>query len=256
MCAPVFEERKASHRPLVELARAAADAGVTVLRFDYRGCGDSGGVFADYAPNDWLRDIRQACRFLKQHTGTLPLNLFGLRLGASLALDAAAHDPGISGVVLWQPVVKGRDYLQDELRKTLMKQLLTFGGTRVTREYLINKLESGYTVDFDGYSLTPRMYQELGGINLISAAKGLQQPTFIAEFTASGDTTVPVSSLVKVLREMDRDVACVPLKHQPFWNLLGYVDCSGPAEQTMQWMGTRGWASKSVAAETMERSLP
>jgi predicted alpha/beta hydrolase len=40
---PLFEERKSSYAPLRRLARLLADAGHAVLRFDYRGSGESGG---------------------------------------------------------------------------------------------------------------------------------------------------------------------------------------------------------------------
>lgn len=69
--------RVGAHRQYVILARALADNGVPVLRFDYRGMGDSSGVFSGF--EDCSEDIRAAVDALLEHcSGLDEVVLWGL----------------------------------------------------------------------------------------------------------------------------------------------------------------------------------
>ena len=84
LCHPFAEEKKCAHRTMVEAARAIAEAGIAVLRFDHRGCGDSPGSFGACDVHDWRADIRGALECAARETGATA-GLLGLRLGATLA---------------------------------------------------------------------------------------------------------------------------------------------------------------------------
>jgi alpha/beta superfamily hydrolase len=49
-----------THLALGELSLALAEKGQHVLRFDYRGIGDSFGELCDVTASDWLEDIALA----------------------------------------------------------------------------------------------------------------------------------------------------------------------------------------------------
>ena len=97
--------RVGSHRQFVLLARALSAAGFPVLRFDYRGMGDSSGAFAGFEDVD--PDIRAAvdCLF-----GAVPdledVVLWGLCDGASAAAFYAAQDPRVGGLIILNPWVR------------------------------------------------------------------------------------------------------------------------------------------------------
>lgn len=97
--------RVGSHRQFVLLARHLAAAGIPVLRFDYRGMGDSGG-----APRPFEvvgADIGAALDALGR---ALPLVrrvvIWGLCDAASAACLYAPQDPRVSGLVLLNPWVR------------------------------------------------------------------------------------------------------------------------------------------------------
>ena len=99
--------RVGSHRQFVMLARAMAAAGYPVLRFDYRGMGDSTGTPRDFT--DVTDDISAAITSIQ---GQLPsvkhIVLWGLCDGASAALLYwnETRDSRVSGLCLLNPWVR------------------------------------------------------------------------------------------------------------------------------------------------------
>jgi exosortase A-associated hydrolase 1 len=126
--------RVGSHRQFVLLARALATAGTPVLRFDYRGLGDSPGEARDFTAIDL--DIRAAIDTLVAHTGVQRVVLWGLCDAASAALMVAPLDARISGLVLLNPWVHTEAaeaqvrlkhyYLQRLFSRALWRKLLRF----------------------------------------------------------------------------------------------------------------------------------
>ena len=97
--------RAGSHRQFVLLARALAESGIPVLRFDYRGMGDSAG-----APRGFERvsaDLRATVDyFMAAVPGLSGVVLWGLCDGASAAAFYAQHDPRVCGLVLLNPWIR------------------------------------------------------------------------------------------------------------------------------------------------------
>jgi exosortase A-associated hydrolase 1 len=94
--------RVGSHRQFVLLARDLRERGVAVMRFDYRGLGDSSGAprtFEDIGP-----DVRAAVdEFFRLVPGLRRVVLWGLCDAASAALFYAGGDTRVAGLVLLNP---------------------------------------------------------------------------------------------------------------------------------------------------------
>ncbi len=75
-------------KSLVRLARALAERGVAVLRFDFTGIGESGGAFDETTFTTNLGDIAAAAGWLRAHYGA-PEILIGHSLGGTASLAAA-----------------------------------------------------------------------------------------------------------------------------------------------------------------------
>lgn len=113
LCQPFGSESLRSHRALRETAQRLARAGFHALRFDYYGCGDSGGDFEEVDVEQWVADVGDAVEEAKAVSARETVALLGLRLGAALALRASAARPDVRHLVQWEPVVRGQAHLEE-----------------------------------------------------------------------------------------------------------------------------------------------
>jgi alpha-beta hydrolase superfamily lysophospholipase len=114
ICTPFGHEAICAHRSVRVFAAAAAAAGLPALRFDYAGTGDSGELHADADQIErWTQDVVAAAAELARRTGVRRVCLMGFRLGALLAVLAAARSSLVDSVALIAPVISGRSYVRE-----------------------------------------------------------------------------------------------------------------------------------------------
>ena len=236
MCHPLFEERKSAHRIMVDAARALAAAGCVVLRFDYRGCGDSTGDFAAFSCADWREDIVQACRCLTDNTRVKRLGLLGLRLGASLAFEVGSTLDTVDFAVLWEPILNGRRHFDHELRRKVVREMVTFGQSRVTRATLLKDLEDGKPIDLDGFAVTPRLFAELGAVDLSKLPQRVARKTLLVQVAPTGAAPRELQGFKDAILSAGAAVDLVSVEEDPFWNLVGLVECPKLIEKTEEWI--------------------
>lgn len=119
--------RAGSHRQFKLLADRLAEHGFATLRFDHRGCGDSGGKPREFTELD--DDIDAAIDFLSTSMPTIDeVVLWGLCDAASAILLRAARrpsDPRIGGIVLLNPWVRSEATLaRTHLKRYYVAKLL------------------------------------------------------------------------------------------------------------------------------------
>ena len=114
--------RAGSHRQFVLLSRALAVAGYAVLRFDYRGMGDSLGAPRDFEAVS--QDIAAAIDAMHLRIPSMKqITLWGLCDGASAALLYCheRQDPRVAGLTLLNPWVRS----EASLARTQVKHYYT-----------------------------------------------------------------------------------------------------------------------------------
>jgi alpha-beta hydrolase superfamily lysophospholipase len=172
VCHPFGEEKKSAHRHFVELCRLLAGSGVASIRFDFTGCGDSDGGLRDATVERWTEDTRNALDACEGLAPGAPRFLLGLRLGAAVAALAVRDRPDVRGLALWQPIVDAKRAFAADLRRTLIKQMMTDGASKTTREALLAQLERGEgEIDLDGFPFTGALYREIAAIDLCVQAE-------------------------------------------------------------------------------------
>jgi hypothetical protein len=96
--------RVGASRLYVQMARRLADAGVSSLRFDFSGIGDS-EARRDTLPfvKSAVVETREAMDYLERVTGSRSFDLIGLCSGADMAFEVALVDPRVVGLVKLDP---------------------------------------------------------------------------------------------------------------------------------------------------------
>jgi uncharacterized protein len=116
LCAPFGQEYMRGHRAFRQLSLMLAKAGFHVFRFDYRGSGDSWGDGDRFSFAGAVDDAVQAAEELSDMADLAQVAFVGVRLGGSIAAEAAARVHDSSHLVLWDPILNGDAYLR-ELRQ-------------------------------------------------------------------------------------------------------------------------------------------
>lgn len=112
ICYPIGDEYLLVHRTLAQLAIKLAGLGVSTLRFDYHGTGDSPGTGGVGSLDELAGDVAVAAREPRLRDRGRAFGILGARLGAALALRFAEPEAPADFMVLWDPVVRGRDYVE------------------------------------------------------------------------------------------------------------------------------------------------
>jgi alpha-beta hydrolase superfamily lysophospholipase len=151
-CPPLGHEYMSAHRSVRHLADALARAGIPNVRFDYHGTGDSAGNDED--PDRvaaWSTSVHDALAAARSLSGCSRVGLIGVRLGATIAVSAAA-DVDVPLLALWAPCVRGKAYARE------MKALHLTGANR--------DVSSGSHIEPGGFVMTEQTQRDISCLNL------------------------------------------------------------------------------------------
>jgi len=228
---PFAEEMHKSRRMAALQARQLAAEGYAVLQLDLTGCGDSSGDFGDATWGGWLDDARCAYTWLSEKNN-VPIALWGLRTGASLAVQLANSLSGIDRLLLWQPVINGEQYLNQFLRIKLASEMLSAGQAQSGAKGLREKLGAGEGVEVGGNMLSATMAHELARIDL-SATPPPCPVNWIEVGAEQGDFTTPAGRRsVESWRAASVDVQTLTVKGEPFWVSQEITECPNLIQAT------------------------
>ncbi|HYF50549.1 MAG TPA: alpha/beta hydrolase [Planctomycetota bacterium] len=220
ICPSLFEERKSAYAPLRRLALRLQAAGHSVLRFDYRGSGESGGQGAVRRWQHLREDVAVARKTLAKLAGRRDSILLGLRLGATLALQETQRVGGESVIAL-APIVKGAAQVRLwKMRSKIRAELTEGSGQGKSRE-------GGGTMDFDGYELHPSFFDDVAALDLIKEAGPLSCPSRIVQIAHKTEALADTTQLMIALGPRAK---LEVLKMEPFWDKLDDVD-TAPLEE-------------------------
>jgi pimeloyl-ACP methyl ester carboxylesterase len=187
---PFASERHNSYLPWVRWARSLAEEEIEVLRYDYRGIGESTGDFEQMTFKDWSEDVRLLAAWLADRSPQLPLVLHGLGMGAVLA--GRAFDEGIGdALLLWSAPANANQALRATLMRWVgLEQIFKFGSDRKSASDYIRELEQGSPLEVDGYRWPVRLWRDsfectlpAGLENEESAAQNYGRPVRIVKLT-------------------------------------------------------------------------
>ena len=224
---PFAEEMNKSRRMAALQSRAFAAHGYAVLQIDLCGCGESPQAFGSARWDLWKADAALAVAWLSKHAEG-PVYVWGLRLGALLALDYAKDAPQrLSGLLLWQPVLSGEQMITQFLRLRATRAMLTGGaaGPRGTAG-LRAALAAGKAVEVAGYELAPELAHSIEALRIAELAPKAV-PVRWMEVVSGQNAALPSPSgrVVERWRSLGLEVEACAVRGEPFWNSVEISEC-------------------------------
>ena len=234
---PFGDEMNKARRMAALQARAFARQGLAVLQLDLHGCGDSSGEFGDATWDGWKQDVALGCAWLRDRTGQ-PVTLWGLRLGATLALDYARSDAAIAALLLWQPVQQGPAFLTQVLRLRIANDMFDDSKEKTGTKALREQLRGGETLEVAGYDITPAMADSLDGLDAAAMAP-LGMPVHWCEIVPAADRPLNVAGarLAEAWKGAGVALQVHLVPGQPFWATQEITECPALVEASLAALG-------------------
>lgn len=152
--------RERAYISWVRWARFLARHGLEVLRFDYRGSGESTGNFVEMDFDAWLEDTRCCARWLRDQGGGCPLVLHGFELGALLTCRVFSQGIG-DALLAWSPPASLRVMLCQALHMhRIQRYTMRTQASRAGAEDFRAELEAGRPVVVGGCTISPRLWKQ------------------------------------------------------------------------------------------------
>jgi len=185
----------------------------------------------EYVREEWLEDIAAAAGYMRNETGIATVGALGLRLGATLAMQAAERHGVFDFAVLWEPVVRGTSYLKMNLQRSLIKAMMTereqFAANSVMQRHAEEEV-----VDFDGYRVTQETREQIGAVDLLAHPPHFARPTLILNLGSREQASGEYRELAESMENAEARAAV----QEPFWNRIGLVSAEAALEETALWL--------------------
>ena len=238
ICHPLFEEKLHVHRVLVDFSRCLSLSGLSVMRFDYYGDGDSSGDFVEATVETRLSDIGSALEFFRKKAHLQKIAVLGVRFGATLGSIFSEKGYSIDSLVLWAPVTNGSEYLQEILRMNLVNQVTVYKKVLHSREDLIKGLKEGKNINVEGYEITRELYEQISSVDLLAADKNFTGRTLLVQPAKNSERANPDFEKLTALYsngdvcELQRSTTC------PFWSDMRHYPplTSDLFDKTLSWI--------------------
>lgn len=211
---PFAEEMNKSRRMAALQSRAFAQNGFAVLQMDLFGCGDSCGDFSAARWEFWKEDVESGLVWLAERQPGAPIYLWGLRLGGLLALDVACTH-SVDGIILWQPVISGKQCVNQFLRTRLARGLMD-GGDMASTAGLRAQLIGHGSIEIAGYELAAALVHALDRCEASQMRPRTRLVEWIATSTPAEGSAAAIAARMQAAWR-DSEVRFRHVAGPPFW---------------------------------------
>ena len=151
-----------AHRLFVQVARSLCKSGFTVLRFDFRGSGDSDGEFEDTTLPGEVSDAEAALTFLMRQRSVDRgrVGVIGLSMGGRVATILASKDERVKFAILYSAALSPlREKFLSQMDKSKLERLNLGEAVEVSNGWYLKK-DFFDTIDY----VIP--FEVMGGIKI------------------------------------------------------------------------------------------
>jgi pimeloyl-ACP methyl ester carboxylesterase len=162
-------ERHTSYRPWAGWARYLAARQIEVLRYDYRGVGESTGSFEEMSFDIWLNDVEHLAKWLRERGENVPLVVHGLEMGGLLAARTFHNGQG-DALILWSAPENANKGMRSTLQRWIgPQQLLKPEAERRAPSHYFQLLDQGDSVEVDGFEWPAELWRQSYELELPAA---------------------------------------------------------------------------------------
>jgi alpha-beta hydrolase superfamily lysophospholipase len=193
LVAPLLHEQPRSRRFVTEVASQLAESGLSCLRFDFHGTGDSPGAGEEVDFASMADDLKVATAALRFHAGVEQVALLAWRGAALLAHAWLQQGRQGDRVVLWEPILDGAGWLRElqrnDARERALRPRPRPGVPRT------NMQEDGQLM---GFAASPRLRQDLAEARLARTDPSQMNSTWAVVHADSPTLPVEVAKLFEL----------------------------------------------------------
>ena len=217
VCSPLFGEGMRNYRNEVWLARSLACMGIATLRFHYAGTGHSDGAAASLSLSAAVEDSVELLDRLVMTTGASTAVVVGTRLGAAIATELAVMRES-PAIVLWDPVVDGQQYLQEQSRWVAIARLAASDVGRRGANTAMHRPAAGEVTDVIGYPMNAGLRDEIAAVDLRQTEWPSRAAVLVVEATPEPDLTPQAAQALDLWRGAGADVRALHIpREEGFW---------------------------------------
>jgi hypothetical protein len=204
ICSSVYAEFMKNYRREVRLARSLATAGLTAVRLQYRGTGNSEGDPSVVTMADLSADISDTANELDAHAGSSEPAYVGTRVGAVVAALAA---PPSAPLVLWEPVLSGDRWLKEGIRAaTISSVSRQLEDPPTDHRGALDRLEQDGVLDLLGFALYRELVSDIRRIKLEDLLAERQGKTLLFQIGGGSEPKPAFAQLVERLQSKGADI--------------------------------------------------
>lgn len=227
ICNAFGEEKQLGYRPLVKFAREFAGAGIPTLRFDYRGTGDSDCDSVETTVDTQSADLRCAVNLAVDRFGVDSIVVLGIRFGSVSAVRVAGADPRVIGLVLVSPIVSGKRYWNELVRKQKFAAI-TLGVPALSEQDLQEQLREKGATEVEAQLVSAEMVEQMCRVDLVSDAVGNRRPILITGLASDGPGQQDCERLAAAAADSGGEAQTWYEQDRDFWSGRSMYDAYVP----------------------------
>ncbi len=187
---------KNEHGLFINAAKEFCKNGFAVLRFDFRGSGESEGKFEDVNFTGEASDLKAAVEFMKnKNIDKNKIGLLGLSMGG--AVSVLAYNTEIKTIVLWSPAIHTKEIFMKIIGEETVKKIEEKG------YYDLHKEPHAWRTKTE-FRIAKKFLDEAKNLDIPSIFKKIKCPTLIVH--GGADEVVDVEFSKQLVKDGNRNI--------------------------------------------------